>query len=221
MFPSLGQSSGDFKETSGRVQPHHIVVRNTVGFLTADALTQANPPVVTTSANVSTVVPTAKRGVLGGSVMFTRPDAGNGQQGGPVAPGGTYNARIKPLGLALNDVLGNAFENTPGVASNRGPYLAAGGTASVAIYETQRQIGGSTALTYQTGDRLYASVNGYLTNRLEDAYEYNVSGQNSIEFVTLMGIVKQAPDSSNPLLTLDLRVLSELSHGKRIYIDDE
>lgn len=205
-YPSQGQSSGDFKETSGRVQPHHIVVRNTVGFLAADALTQANPPVVTAGANISSVVPVLKRGVLGGSVYFTRPDAGNGQIGGPVAPGSVYNAGIKPLGIAINDVLGNAFENLPGIASNRGSYLCGGGTVSVSVYETKQQIGGSAVLTYATGDKLYASVNGYLTNRLEDAYEYNVAGQNSIEFVTVIGIVKQAPDASNPLLTLDLRV---------------
>ena len=189
-------------------------MRNTVGFLAADALTQANPPVVTAVGNVSTVVPTTKRGVLGGSVMFTRPDAGNGQQGGPVAPGGVYNIRLKPLGIAINDVLGNSFENTPGTASNRGPYFTSGGTLSVAIYETKQQIGGNANLTYTTGDKLYASVNGYLTNRLEDAYEYNVAGQNDVKFVTCMGIVKQAPDSANALMTLDARVLSANALGK-------
>ena len=74
------------------------------------------------------------------------------------------------------------------------------------LWETQIQIGASTALTYAVGDSLYASVNGLLTNRIEDAYEWNVVGQNDPDFVTLMGVVKVAPDADNSLLVFDLRV---------------
>lgn len=202
-----GQSSGDFRETSGRVQIFHEGVRNSVGILTADAFTQATPPIVTAAANVSTTLAgITKRGVLGGSIAFTRPDAGNGYHGGPVQVTGAYAATQKPLGLFINDSLGNAFENTPGVASNRGPYLCGLGTVAVSIWETQQQIGGNAALTYIAGHRLYASVNGLLTNRLEDAYEYNVAAQNDADFVTVVGIVKVAADANNTLMVLDLRV---------------
>ncbi len=202
-----GQSSGDFKETSGRVQMHHIGIRNTMGALAADAFTQANPPVVVATANVSTTLANVTAlGVLGGSVAFTRPDGGANVHGGAVQISSAYDATLVPLGIYINDANGNRFENTPGTASGLGAYLCNGGCISVSIYESKRQVGGSTTLTYAAGDRLYASVNGYLTNRLADAYEYNVSGQNAIEFVTLMGVCKNAPTASSPLLTLDLRV---------------
>lgn len=204
-----GQSSGDFKETSARLQLFHVVTRNSMGVLAADAFTQANPGVITATANKSTTLAgITKVGVLGGSVAFTRPAAGNNVIGGPtVNAGPTYLAGQRPLGLFLNDAVGNAFENTPGVASGKGPYVCGTGSCvGVSLYETQQQVGGNAALTYATGDRLYASVNGLLTNRINDAYEYNVSGQNDPDFVTVMGIVKAIPDATNPWLVLDLRV---------------
>lgn len=207
-MPLGGIGSGDFLEMSGHVHLFYVMTRNTLGTLTADAFTQANPPVVTTPANVSTTLSgISKVGVLGGTVAFTRPDVGNGFVGGPVAPAGVYNIGIKPLGVFLNDSLGNAFENTPGVASGKGPFVCgSGSTIGVDIFETQQQIGGAANLTYAVGDNIYASVNGLLTNRLEDAYEYNVIGQNSIEFVTRIGVCRVAPDANNNLLVLDLRV---------------
>jgi hypothetical protein len=206
-----GQSSGDFRETSGRVQILHEGIRNSVGILTADAFTQSNPAIVavvgpptTISTQLSGIT---KKGVLGGTVAFTRPDAGNGYHGGPVQVGAAYVAGQKPLGLFINDSLGNAFENTPGVASGRGPYLCGRGTVAVSVWETLQQITPSaTALTYTAGNKLYASVNGLLTNRIEDAYEYNVAAQNDPDFVTVVGIVKIAPDANNTLMVLDLRI---------------
>jgi hypothetical protein len=206
---SLGQGSGDFRETSGRVQIFHAGVRNAVGILTADAFTQDTPPIVTTTANVSTqLTGISKKGVLGASVAFTRPDVGNGYHGGPVQVGAAYVDYILPLGIFINDALGNPFENTPGVASNRGPYLSGQGTLGVSLWETQIQVGASTALTYSAGDKLYASVNGLLTNRVEDAYEYQTGGASAgnADGVTVIGMVKVAPDADNSLLVFDLRI---------------
>lgn len=205
--PLGGQGSGDFKETSGRVQLFHIGTRNSVGVLTADAFTQANPPVVTTAPNLSsTLSGITKKGVLGSTVAFTRPDAGNGFHGGPILITAAYQAGQKPLGIYLNDALGNPFENTPGVASGRGPYVCGMATVGLSLYETRQQVGGSAALTWAVGDRVYAGVNALVTNRIEDAYEYNVAGQNDPDFVTVLGIVKVAPDANNSLLVIDLRV---------------
>lgn len=205
-MPLRGQSSGDFKETSGRVMLLHVVTRNSLGVLSADAFTQANPPIVTASANKSAqLTGVTKTGVLGGSVAFTRPDQGTGIHGGPVQVGAAYVAGQKPLGIFINDAVGNAFENTPGVASGRGPYVCGSGTSvAVSLYETKRQIGGSTALTWAAGDKVYASVNGLLTNRIEDAYEYQPAS--AAADVTLMGIVKEAPSAGSALLVVDLRV---------------
>lgn len=201
--PLGGQGSGDFRETSGRVHLFHMGTRNSVGVLTADAFTQANPPVVTTTANVSTTLAgITKKGVLGSSVAFTRPDAGNGFHGGPVKVAGSYVVGQKPLGVFINDSLGNPFENTPGVASGRGPYVCGMATIGLTLYETQHQKTGSAAISYTVGEKVYASVNGLMTNVVEDGYEDNASAGTN----TLMGIVKVAPDANNSLLVIDLRV---------------
>jgi hypothetical protein len=203
----LGQGSGDFRETRSRIQLFHVGVRNALGIATPDAFTQANPPVVPTVANVSTTLAgITSLGVLGATVAFTRPDAGNGFIGGPVLIATVYQARQKPLGLFLNDAVGNPYENTPAVASGRIPYCSAMSVVGVTLWETQIQIGASTDLTYNNGDFVYASVNGLLTNRIEDAYQYRVIGQSDPDFVTVMGVVKVAPDASNSLMVLDMRV---------------
>jgi hypothetical protein len=199
-----GQSSGDFKETSGRVQLLHVVTRNALGLLTPDAFTQANPPVVTTQKS-TTLANITKVGVLGSSIAFTRPDYGNGYHGGPVAPGGVYNTGFKPLGIFLNDAIGNAFENTPGVASGRGPYVCGSGSCvAVSLYETKVQLGGGagTPLVYAPGDFLYASVNGLITKTQADSYEVAAGATAA----TLIGVVKVAPDANSSLLVLDVRV---------------
>lgn len=207
-----GQSSGDFKETSGRVVLLHVKTRNSVGALTADAFTQTNPGVYTATNLVSTTLANvSKKGVLGGSVAFSRPQAGNGLIGGPVAdPGPAFLAGIRPLGIFINDALGNAWENTPGVASGRGPYVCgSGSTIGVTIYETKilQATGPGNAgdnLVYAPGDLLYASANGYLTNNVDDSYEALQAG--STAAATVMGVVKAAPDANTPMLVLDLRV---------------
>jgi hypothetical protein len=211
-----GQSSGDFKETSGRVQLFHVVTRNSVGALAADAFTQANPVVYTGATLVSTTLAgITKVGVLGGSVAFTRPAVGNNVIGGPsVTAGPTFLAGQRPLGIFLNDAVGNAYENTPGPASGRGPYVCGSGTClGVTLYETKiLQATGpgnaGDALTYAAGDLLYASANGLLTKNPDDAYEQLLTAVAfaTTPVATVMGIVKAAPDASTPMLVLDLRV---------------
>ncbi len=201
----LGQGSGDFRETSGRIQLFHMGVRNALGIATPDAFTQANPPIVVAAANVSTTLAgITSLGVLGATVAFTRPDAGNGFIGGPVQVGAAYVAAQKPLGLFLNDAAGNAYENTPAVASGRIPYVSGQAVVGLSLWETQQQIGGSGALTWAAGDLVYASVNGLLTNLPGDAYEWQVVA--ALESITLMGVVKVAPDANNSLLVVDMRV---------------
>lgn len=201
-----GQGSGDFRETSGRVQIFHVVTRNSYGVLTADSFTQANPPVVTGSTHVSTTLAgISKKGVLGGSIAFTRYDAGNGFHGGPVQISAANDVNLRPLGIFINDAVGNAFENTPGVASNRGPYLCGSGTTlGFSLYETQVQIASAANVTYTVGDKLYASGNGLLTNVIGDAYEN--SGGLTNTSPTLIGILKVVPDANNSLMVVDLRV---------------
>lgn len=210
-----GQSSGDFKETSGRMHLFHVVTRNSVGVLAADAFTQVNPPVYPASNLKSTTLANVtKVGVLGGSVAFTRPagaGGGNNVHGGPyVTAGPTFVVGQRPLGLFLNDAVGNAFENTPGPASGRGPFVCgSGSTVGVTVYETAiLQATGpgnpGDALTYAPGDLLYASANGLLTKNIDDAYESLAAA--STAAATVVGVVRAAPDASNPMLVLDLRI---------------
>lgn len=210
-----GQASGDHRLSAGALRVLYSLIKDTIPVLAADGFTQSNPNVVTAGANKSTTIPTnVKKGVLGGSVAFTRPDVGANTVGGAVLVGGNYVAKTRPLGLFLNDAAGNAFENTPAVASGKAPFLR-GGAVGSKLYETQQQIGGSTALTYSIGDRLYASVNGYLTNRWQDSYEAqwitaaNLGGATSsgaaAEYdITCMGIVIAPPDANNAELFVEL-----------------
>ena len=207
-----GQSSGDFRETSARVQLMHVVTRNSIGVLTPDAFTQTNPP--SGVAQVSTTLATiTKVGVLGGSYAFTRPDYGNGFHGGPPLYTGSASTGAVPLGIFLNDAIGNAFENTPGVASGRGPYVSGvGGTVGNSLYETKVQISQNSltagaAITYAAGNRLYVSINGLITNAPSDAYEQNTSGSYSAtKTTTIVGVVKVAPDANSSLLVYDTRI---------------
>lgn len=190
----LGQASGGFTESSSALRILHVGVRNTVGQLTEDSFTQTNPPIETTAARISTSAGllTTSLGVLSGSIAFTRPDEGASYHGGPSARVG---AGDKVLGIFINSASGNAFENQPGVASNRGPYVSAQGTYANRLYETS-QTGANVALTYAAGDRLYASVNGYLTN---DTNERAAD-------TTLIGVLKISPDSSSDELVYDQRI---------------
>lgn len=199
-FSIGGISSGDFKETSSRVQLLHVTTRNSVGLLTPDAFTQSNPAKDATYKS-STLAGITKTGVLGGTVAFTRPDYANGYHGGPNTA--SYVAGCQPLGVFLNDAVGNAFENTPGVASGRGPYVCGSGTTvGLSVYESKNQSSGA-ALTYAAGDKVYGSINGLITKVSTDAYEYNVAGNPA---PTVLGVVKVAPDANSSLLVIDLRV---------------
>jgi hypothetical protein len=209
-----GQASGDFRLSQGALRILYSLVKDSIPVLAADAFTQSNPNVVPTVDNVSTTLPpNVKVGVLGGSVAFTRPDIGANTVGGAVLVNSDYVVGTRPLGLFINDAIGNAFENTPGPASGKGPFLR-GAACGVKIYETQVQLGGGHAdLHYHVGDLLYASVNGYLTNLWTDSYEFQwidgVSGSGAASAaiepdLTRMGVVLSPPDASTGELFVEL-----------------
>lgn len=208
-----GQASGDYRLSAGALRVVYSVIKDTIPVLAADGFTQSNPPVVTSAANKSTTIPVnVKKGVLGGSVAFTRPDIGANTVGGPVLVGGSYVAGVRPLGLFLNDAQGNAWENVPAAASGKAPFLR-GGAVGVKLYETQQQTGGNSGLTWAVGDRVYASVNGYLTNRWQDSYEFQWINGNSGSGtanaclepdVTCLGIVIAPPDANTAELFVEL-----------------
>lgn len=212
-----GQASGDFRLSTSALRILYSLIKDSIPVLAPDGFTQNNPNVITTPANVSTTLPVnVKKGVLGGSVAFVRPDIGPNTVGGAVLVGAAYVPKTRPLGLFINDAAGNGYENTPAVSSNKSPFQR-GGVCGVKLYETQQQIGGSAALTYSVGDFLYASVNGYLTNRWQDSYEAqwitatssgSGTGGAAIEpDVTRMGVVLAPPDATSSEMFLELSVI--------------
>jgi len=122
-------------------------------------------------------------GVLGGSVA--------GLKGDLLA--GACDRSDRPLGLFINNAAGNPFENTPAVASEKGPFVHCLGACQVDVYETHTDDGEGAALTYAAGDLLYSSAQGLLTKE-QDASTIAV------------GVVVKAPSASDPWLGLLLLV---------------
>jgi len=214
----LGQASGGFTESSSALRILHVGVRNTVGILTDDAFTQTNPPIVTDTSTISESagMDTATLGVLSGSVAFARGDVGSNYIGGAVAVG-VSDYLLNPLGLFINTAVGNAYENTPGVASGKGPYVSSQGTYGNSLYETQSQAGGGAYnkgddLTYTTGMALMASLNGYLQPAQDAAGTTlvgtvdDIVGQSSSIGGSILGILKMPADSTQPEIVFDQRI---------------
>ena len=208
-MPLLGQASGGFTESSSALRILNVGIRNTVGVLTSDSFTQTNPPAVTGAATITTQVDTTKRGVLSGSVAFARPDAAGGSNyvGGPgitasAAAGSTPPTKASPasvvLGVFINSANGNPYENTPGPASGKGPYVSAMGTYGNALFETQN-VDTGVAIVYVTGNSLVASWNGYLTQSGLANNTYEASP-------TVIGILKMPADAVQNELVYDQRI---------------
>ena len=209
----LGQASGGFTESSSALRILHVGIRNTVGQLTADAFTQSNPAFG--AALGQTQAPgllTNVLGVLSGSVAFSRgtPNEHGGVGSGVAAAGDAV------LGIFINNASGNAFENQPGVASNRGPYVSAQGTFANLLYETRNATDG-TALNvgYAPGVALFPSLNGFLTTFEDNAnHDHPTSTALDAELsavalragVGAIGILKIAPDSTSDELVYDQRI---------------
>lgn len=216
----LGQASGGWTESSSALRLLHVGIRNTVGVLTTDAFTQTNPPIVTTAGTISTQADTGVLGVLSGSVAFTRPDAGSNFIGGPVEPGAPDGLLIRPLGCFINTAVGNAYENLPGPASGKGPYVSAQGTYGNALFESQAldaagPLAAGDDLIYQAGQELVASRNGYLMMRVTtqtgaaislDIASIAAEVANGQAASTQLGILKMAPDSEMFELVYDQRI---------------
>lgn len=220
----LGQASGGFTESSSSLRLLHVGVRNTVGVLTDDAFTQTNPPVVSTAGTVSDNVPTTVLGVLGGSVAFSRPDAGSNFVGGNVEglAVATQETFVRPLGVFLNNANGRPFENLPAQASGKGPYVSAQGTYANSLFETQAldtdgaNVAQGADLTYTVGAELIASRNGYLMPRNTidsagavasiDIAAISAEVEHGRTASTTIGILKMPADSTQNELVYDQRI---------------
>jgi hypothetical protein len=218
-MPLNGQTSDAWRESSSALRILNVGIQNSVGNLTADSFTQTNPPIVATAGTISTKVSTTTLGVLSGSVAFSRPDAGANYVGGNIESGLTalQEFLVRPLGVFINSAVGNAFENTPGTASGKGPYVSAQGTYANALYETQAidaagaYLAGDN-LTYETGMSLIASRNGYLMPSVDaagttiDVAAVAAEREHGLAASTVIGILKMPADSTQSELVYDQRI---------------
>jgi hypothetical protein len=168
---------------------------------------------------------TGTLGVLSGSIAFARSDAGPNFIGGPAEAGIVAPAsgiHIVPLGCFINSAAGNAYENLPGAASGKGPYMSGQGTYGNRLYETNTLastggVAAGTALTYNTGAKLLASRNGYLMPaRVYSGGVYvtidvanhsaEVANGATAGASTVIGILKMPPDSVQTEIVYDQRI---------------
>jgi len=229
-MPLLGQASGGWTESSSALRILNLGIANSIGVLTDDSFTQTNPPQVVVAATITAQVDQTLTGVLSGSVCFARGDVGGGSNfiGGPAAVG---TANVAILGVFINSANGNAFENTPGTASGKGPYCSGQGSFGNTLFEDKVLTAGNAgnALTaYNVGQDLFASRNGYLTNAIIADYAVTTSEQTwealdmtlgfnalaatvitatgSLAIPTSIGVVKMVPDATQGDLVYDQRI---------------
>lgn len=137
------------------------------------------------------------KGLLAGSVAAVY---GSGTIG-PCA-GDSSTTFDKAVGIVVNDAVGNPFESSSGIASQRIVYAHGTGTViSTDIYET-KGTDGTAAVTYTAGDRVYSSRHGILTN---------TQGMDNTSYAgtltSLIGIVLKAPvPGTDPYMTVQLRI---------------
>ena len=233
-MPLNGQASGAWTESSSALRLLHIAVRNAIGILTDDAFTQTNPTAVTVAATISTRIDQTQRGVLSGSVAFTRPDAGSNFHGGPgtnaqqtaFAAAAAQAIGYKPLGVYVNSATGNSYENLPGQASGKNTYMSGQGTYSNGAYETALIANSadavnnaqSRAITYITGMFLMASRNGLFMptegigiDGARDNFDVIAMSaesfvQNAYSQATVLGVVKMPPDAAQTEIVYDQRL---------------
>jgi len=219
-MPLLGQASGGWTESSSALRVLNLGIANALGVLTDDSFTQTNPPIVTAAPTITAQVNQTLSGVLSGSVAFARGDAGGGTNfiGGPAA---VSTAAVGILGVFMNTANGNAFENTPGTASGKGPYVSGQGSFGNTLFEDKvltAAAAGAALTAYNVAQVLYASRNGYLTNAIAVDYTNNTTDQTweqgDIDAAattlraapTVIGIVKMVPDATQGDLVYDQRI---------------
>jgi hypothetical protein len=165
---------------------------NTLGQITAAGLTQDNRVGNAQKVGNTRLTAGSPKGILAGSVVAVAGD-------GLIGP--CYNdstAVDMAVGIAVNNALGNPYESSSAVASNKVVYAHGTGTViRTDIYETVR-VDGATPVTYTAGDKMYASQNGLLTN---------ASGLlGGVTNATVIGILLAKPTATDAYMSVQLRV---------------
>jgi len=173
---------------------------NTLGAITSAGLTQDNrvgnaEKVANTRLNANT-----PKGILAGSVVAV---VGEGQIG--PCTGDTTGSFDMAVGIAVNNALGNPYESSSAIASNKVVYAHGTGTViRTDIYEIVNFSGGT--ITYAYGDKMYASRNGLLINGSNLTAADASTGIAVLGYATCVGILLQKPTSTDPYMTVQLKI---------------
>lgn len=145
---------------SNKLNPHldmQAIYRGTLNAfcaIDAEAMDQDNFASVDQKANKTLTVNTPK-GLLQGSVAGISAD-GTLVKATPTVPA---------VGLVFRNSAGEAWESTNSAASGGVTYIhGSTSVVEVPVFETQVAGTPAVAISYAPGDKLYASVNGLLTN---------------------------------------------------------
>ena len=170
---------------------------NSIGGIIAVDLTQDNRVGDDQKKNNTRLTAATNKGILAGSVVAV---AGDGLIG--PAAGDSTTVFDKVVGVAVNDAVGNPYESSSAVASQKIVYAHGTGTVfNTDIYETL-ETDGSTAIGYTAGDLLYASSHGLLTNTQGFNSAHNVGST-----YTVVGILLTAPSTStNQYMTVQMKI---------------
>jgi len=168
---------------------------NTLGDITAAGLTQDNRVGNAQMVANSRLNSKTNKGLLAGSVVAV---VGAGQIGAAAGDSTNYD---KVVGIVVNDAVGNPFESSSAVASNKVVYMHGTGTClRTDIYETANASGGALSTGYAAGQLLYASQNGLLCNASGLAVAGVVGAQTSV------GVVLVPPTAADPYMTLQMKI---------------
>jgi hypothetical protein len=184
----IGEASGIVPD--GGLNILYRVTMNTLMNLTEDGLTRNNYGANNQSKANTRLSADSPNGILAGQII-----AVGSVNGSVVACTGTNAASTvlvgRPIGIAINNAVGNPFGSSSGVGSGKCPYIHGSGTVfSTDLYETVAQ-DGTTPLGYTPGAKLYSSQNGMLST---------VADSTS----TVVGIVLIAPSATDPFMVVQL-----------------
>jgi len=183
-------------------EPLYRQTYNSYGDIAAVGLTQDNRVGNAQKVNNARLInANSPKGILAGSVVAV---SGSGEIG-PAAGDSTtvYDAVV---GVAVNDALGNPYESSSALASNKVVYAHGSGTVfKTDIYET-KQTGGSTDLVYTAGEKIYASRNGLLTNVLGLTAANQTAITAGSAYATVVGILLQKPTTTDPWMVVQMKI---------------
>jgi len=168
---------------------------NSYSGISTSGLTQLNRVGNAQKQNNTELNSSTNNGILAGSVVALVGSALIGPASGDST---NYD---KVVGVAVNDAVGNPFESSSAVASQKVVYMHGTGTMfRTDIYETFES-DGTTAVTYNYGDMLYASQNGLITNAS------GLKVPNVIGKQTQVGILIETPTpGTDPFMTIQLTI---------------